>query len=405
MIPQGESRERDWQAPSTRPAARVAVDGAAVLDSLESAILVTSLDTTIHFANRAVEHVTGLRAAECLGRRAGEVIPGLQSLGNEWLGCALRGAGGPRAIRIDHAGPAGLVQYELIARRHADGACLELRELKEREARTRPSGEGHYEGIVRDFVLRARLFEQVQNGAGARHAFLTTVSHELRTPLTALTGYGELLADQILGPLNDQQQDMVDRMCSVTHHLAVMVEEILTYSSLEAGREVVKAAPSAPGAIVRAALATVAPQAEQKKVAVHLDLAPDLGAMHTDADKVRQILIHLGGNAVKFTDGGQIRFVVRRENGSVRFAVHDTGIGIDSSRFEMLFQPFVQLDGGLTRKHGGTGLGLYIARRFAALLGGRIEVESGVGSGSVFTLVLPERFESPGTDMQEPRNA
>lgn len=399
MIPQGDSRERDRQAASGRSAGRVAVDGAAILDSLESAIVVVGVDTTIHFANRAVERATGLRPADCVGRRLTDAIPGLASLGSEWLGHALRAPGGARPARIEITGPCGSARYDLIARRHGDGACIELREVGDRDHRNRQSGEQAYEkGILRDFVLRARLFEQMQMGPGSKHAYLTTVSHELRTPLTALTGYGELLAEQIIGPLNAQQQDMVDRMCSVTHHLAVMVEEILTYSSLEAGREVVKAAPASPGAIVRAAVGTLAPQAEQKDISIDVDIAPDVSFLSTDADKVRQILVHLGSNAVKFTERGEIRIVVRREYGSVRFAVHDTGIGIEPSRMDMLFQPFVQLDGGLTRKHGGTGLGLYISRRFASLLGGRIEVRSDVGAGSIFTLVLPERFESVGRE-------
>lgn len=399
MIPQGDSRERDWQAAGGRSAGRVPIDGAAILDSLESAILVVGVDTTIHFANRAVERATGLRPADCIGRRLTDAIPAFASLGSEWVGHAARGPGGARPVRIDLTGPCGTVRYDLIARRHGDGACIELRDAGEREHRSRQTGEHAYEkGILRDFVLRARLFEQMQMGSGSKHAYLTTVSHELRTPLTALTGYGELLAEQIIGPLNAQQQDMVDRMCSVTHHLAVMVEEILTYSSLEAGREVVKAALASPGAIVRAAMGTLAPQAEQKHIAIDVDIAPDVGSLNTDADKVRQILVHLGGNAVKFTEKGVVRVVVRREHGLVRFAVHDTGIGIDRSSMDMLFQPFVQLDGGLTRKHGGTGLGLYISRRFASLLGGRIEVRSEVGAGSIFTLVLPERLEGDAHD-------
>ena len=109
----------------------------------------------------------------------------------------------------------------------------------------------------------------------------------------------------------------------------------------------------------------------------------------TDPDKVRQILVNLAGNGVKFTDQGGVHLSLTRQNGALHFAVRDTGTGIPEEDQARLFQPFTQLDGGLTRRHGGTGLGLYISHRLAALLGGRIEVESVPGNGSTFTLVLP----------------
>ncbi len=269
---------------------------------------------------------------------------------------------------------------------------------------TRPPGaerfsprEEEWQRVIADFaslvLWTTRLFEQAQSAVQARNAFLTTVSHELRTPLTALTGFGELLAEEISGPLNDTQRDMVDRMCSATHSLAVMIDEILTYSSLEAGREVARPSLAAPGEIVRAATAEVTAQASQKGIALETRVPPDVGVLHTDADKVRQILVHLAGNAVKFTRRGSVRIDVSRDNGTVRFGITDTGIGIDPSNLDRLFQPFVQLDAGLTRQHGGTGLGLYICRRLATLIGGRIDVVSEAGCGSVFTLILPEHHE------------
>ena len=528
MIPQGEHREVERPVAPARTAARPMADPLGILDALESAVIVLAADGTVTFANRAVERVTGVRPAECMGHPLECALPALASL-----------KGRARPDRIEVAGPLGLNRYEVIATRFGEGSCLELRYIDARAAEdaslaekarendflrdlarkmanvsdsatllqllcetaqaqcnadgaavamirgdwgeivgasgrtfhargctfpledsltervidsrqsialpnygedypglvrripaldagpviitplvahdtilgvlstTRPPGaerfsprEEEWQRVIADFaslvLWTTRLFEQAQSAVQARNAFLTTVSHELRTPLTALTGFGELLAEQISGPLNDTQRDMVERMCSATHSLAVMIDEILTYSSLEAGREVARPSLAAPGEIVRAATAEIAPQAAQKGIAIECQVPPDVGILHTDADKVRQILVHLAGNAVKFTRRGRVCIDVMRDNGTVRFGISDTGIGIDPANMDRLFQPFVQLDAGLTRQHGGTGLGLYISRRLATLIGGRIEVASEAGCGSVFTLIVPERHEGSG---------
>jgi signal transduction histidine kinase len=246
-------------------------------------------------------------------------------------------------------------------------------------------------------MWKAQLLEQSQAADRAKGRFLATVSHELRTPLTALTGYEELLADEVIGPLTEAQNDVLDRMRSVTHHLTVMIEEVLAYSSIEAGHEIVRPSEFLAEDLVRAAMAIVDPLARQKKLRLVSELPGEPIRVTSDIDKVRQIIVNLAGNAVKFTERGEVRLVlssaatgassgVARE---VRFAVRDTGPGIAADDLRRLFRPFVQVDTGLTRRHGGTGLGLYISQRLAQLIGGRLEVESEPGSGSTFTLVLP----------------
>jgi signal transduction histidine kinase len=248
-------------------------------------------------------------------------------------------------------------------------------------------------GVIADHaslaLWKARLFEEAQAASQAKSNFIATVSHELRTPLTALTGYGELLADEILGPMPKQQHEIVERMRIATAHLTAMIDEILTFANLETGGEQVRLADHDAAELARAAQAVVEPLAMQKGVAFAVD-APAGLRLVTDCDKVRQILVNLAGNAVKFTERGAVRLTVDETEGVVGFAVHDTGIGISADDLRRLFQPFSQLDGGLTRRHGGTGLGLYISRRLAGLLGGRIEVASEPGRGSVFTLTLPK---------------
>jgi signal transduction histidine kinase len=248
-------------------------------------------------------------------------------------------------------------------------------------------------------LYKAGLVEEAQEANDTKSAFLATVSHELRTPLTALTGYGELLADGILGPLTTQQADVVDRMRVVTHQLTAMIEEILTFSALEAGREVVRPSAVDVTEVVQAVAAVVEPLAEQKGLAFSARVPAAAPPLVTDGDKLRQILVNLCGNAVKFTPAGSVALVVEWADDLVRCAVRDTGVGIAEADLPRLFHPFTQLDKGLTRRYGGTGLGLYISQRLARLLGGRIDVVSTPDVGSTFTLTLPLRPpEDPPAD-------
>ena len=248
-------------------------------------------------------------------------------------------------------------------------------------------------GVIADHaslaLWKAQLFEEAQGANEAKSNFLATISHELRTPLTALTGYGELLADDILGPLSRPQHEVVERMRGVTAQLTTMIDEILTYASLDAGSERVRLAPVNPATTLEAVATTVEPLATQKGLTLHAIDPGGLPTIHTDGEKLRQVLVNLAGNAVKFTDRGSVFLGATAGDGELRFHVRDTGMGIAQEDQSRLFHPFCQLDTGLTRRHGGTGLGLYISRRLAELLGGRIELESVPGNGSTFTLVLP----------------
>jgi signal transduction histidine kinase len=253
--------------------------------------------------------------------------------------------------------------------------------------------EAHRLRVISDYAAlalwKAELLDQAQAADRAKSRFLATVSHELRTPLTALAGYGELLADQVIGPLSENQLDVLERMRSVTQHLASVIEEVLAFSSLDEGRERIRPTDFLAADLVQAVAAVVEPLAHQKRLTFALTVPDSPIRMTSDVDKIRQILVNLAGNAVKFTDVGGVRLELQRRNDDVCFSVCDTGIGIASDDRGRLFKPFAQLDTGLTRRHGGTGLGLYISHSLAELLGGRIDVESKVGRGSTFTLVLP----------------
>jgi signal transduction histidine kinase len=240
-------------------------------------------------------------------------------------------------------------------------------------------------------LWKADLLEQARAADAAKGRFLATISHELRTPLTALTGYNELLVDEVLGQISDAQRDILERMRSVTQHLTAMIEDVLAYSSLEMGHEVIRPTEFLLVDLVNAVVAVAEPLAKQKGIELTMHLPDPTLRVTTDIDRARQILINLAGNAVKFTDKGGVHIAVAESDKEIRIAVTDTGIGIAPVQQKNLFKPFAQVDTGLTRRHGGTGLGLYISSQLAKLLGGQIELKSQAGQGATFTLVLPRQ--------------
>ena len=238
-------------------------------------------------------------------------------------------------------------------------------------------------------VWKSQLLEQAQDADRAKGRFLATMSHELRTPLTALAGYTELLTDSVLGPVSDAQREVLERMQYVTQHLTAAIEEVLAYANIESGGDTVRPTDFLAADLLTAAGAVVQPLADQKRLTLVIQSEASPIRMTTDIDKARQIIVNLAANAIKFTEKGEVRLGVTREADDVRFSISDTGIGIAQVDLQRLFRPFTQLDSGLTRKHGGTGLGLYISQRLAGQLSGRIDVVSTPGAGSTFTLVLP----------------
>lgn len=245
-------------------------------------------------------------------------------------------------------------------------------------------------------LWKARLLEEARAADAAKTAFLATLSHELRTPMASLEGYGELLEDEILGPLAPEQRDVLTNLRTVSRHLGALIEEILTFASLEADRVVPRVALMRLDELVDSLHPFLTPLAREKAITLRLGVAPGLPVVHTDEDRVRQILLNLSANAIKFTEpGGDVSVQVTpgpdAPDGTrtVHCAVRDTGIGIAPADLHRLFRPFSQIDDGPARRHKGTGLGLYISRRLAELLGGHIDVRSHPGDGSTFTLVLP----------------
>ncbi len=235
----------------------------------------------------------------------------------------------------------------------------------------------------------ARLYEEALAANRAKSGFLATMSHELRTPLNAMIGYVDLLLMGIPEAIPDRARAQVERIRLASHHLLSIIEEILTFSRLEAGRETVVPEDVDLAAVIGEVTAIIEPLAAACGIAFRVPERVEPRTLRTDPRKLRQILVNLLGNAVKFTEEGSVAFDVERAGGEVLLHVRDTGIGVDPRFHEMIFEAFRQVDDATTRSAGGTGLGLAVSRRLARLLGGDVTVESEVGAGSTFTVRLP----------------
>jgi signal transduction histidine kinase len=383
----------------TEPLLRQITDAAVRLISADGcgiALLVTGKEEL-----RAEAHSTGL-----LEPAAGREIPLQGSL----VGWVVRHA---RPVRITRVDPAltlyrsgielerigSVISSPLIGRSGPLGALTAVRavttpaftaddlQLLERLARTAAIA-----------VENARLIETAQSASRAKSDFIAAMSHELRTPLNAVLGHLQLLELEIHGTLQPKQHESLARIGAATRHLRGLIEEVLSFARLEAGRTPVLIAQTNVSELVEEVVAVIEPLAAEKRLTLAVDLPAAPQHARTDPDKVRQILINLAGNAVKFTESGSVQVSLERAergdgsgvDGALIVHVTDTGPGIPTQDHDRLFRPFEQLDSGLARRYGGTGLGLYLSGQYARMIGARIEVESELGQGSTFSLVIPE---------------
>jgi signal transduction histidine kinase len=235
------------------------------------------------------------------------------------------------------------------------------------------------------------LIERLQNALEFRERFLANVSHELRTPLNAILGITEVLREGVYGRISEKQSEMLGTVEKSGDHLLSLINSILDLSKIEAGQSELRRQSCNLERLCRSTIQLVRQQAQAKGLALHLYYRCELESVDLDARRVRQILLNLLSNALKFTESGSITVEVDLvdEAREVCLRVKDTGMGISEEDQELLFQPFFQVHHGLARKYSGTGLGLAITRRAVQLHGGRIELESRLGRGSDFTVFLP----------------
>jgi signal transduction histidine kinase len=245
-------------------------------------------------------------------------------------------------------------------------------------------------------IENVRLFDEIQDKSrqleeASQHKsqFLANMSHELRTPLNAILGYTELMADGAYGEPSEKMLGILKRLEANGKHLLGLINDVLDLSKIEAGQLVLELSDYCVQDIAQTVRSTLEPLASDKKLAFKLELAPNLPPGHGDGRRLTQVLINLVGNAIKFTDAGEVAIKAEANNGSFYVSVRDTGPGISSADQARLFQEFQQADNAITRKKGGTGLGLAISKRIIEMHGGRIWVESQPGQGSTFTFTLP----------------
>jgi GAF domain-containing protein len=249
-------------------------------------------------------------------------------------------------------------------------------------------------------IQNARLFREIadkseQLALASQHKsqFLANMSHELRTPLNAILGYAELLVDGIYGVLPEKAQGVLERVQNNGKHLLALINDVLDLARIEAGQLNLTLEDYALPEVVRAVVAATEPLAAAKGLKFTATVQDGLPTAHGDARRVSQVLLNLVGNAIKFTDRGAIEITAAAANGQFALEVRDTGPGIADADQERIFGEFQQIDNSSTRKQGGTGLGLAISKRMVEMQGGMISVDSALGQGSTFRVVLPVHVE------------
>ena len=353
----------------------------SIIDRMADGVVIVDRDGAIRFANPAAERMFGRTSTELIDRDLGfplvdadaaqvdVVRPNQQTITAEL-----------RSVEIEWEG---------------DSAHLiSLRDITDRRRAEERAAQLNRERVAR---IEAEAANQ------AKSEFLALMSHELRTPLNAIIGYSELLELEIKGTLSEEQRRSVTRIEASARHLLGLVNEILDLSKVEGGRLTLNRGVGKPRETVDAAVDLIRPVAASRGTTVRAEGGDDRIAYHGDTDRVKQVIINLLNNALKFTEpGGTITVswgVASQPDEEARltgrgpwcyFRVADTGIGIPSEKLNEIFEPFVQVEGGRTRSKEGSGLGLTISRRLARLMGGDLCVQSEPGKGSAFTLWLPD---------------
>ncbi|QPC86209.1 response regulator [Mesorhizobium sp. NBSH29] len=268
----------------------------------------------------------------------------------------------------------------------------------ELSVRDKTSDAVSHRAIARDITARKRAEtaliharERAEHASQAKSRFLATVSHEIRTPMNGIMGMAKLLGDT---RLSQEQQTYVGAVSTSASALLALIEDLLDYTKIESGRIDIEAQPVSPRELAENVVELLAQRAFAKHIGIGCHVAPDVPVtIEADPGRLRQVLINLVGNAVKFTESGGVGLVVEKSGTDnhpmIRFCVNDTGPGIDAADLARIFQEFEQADDTPTRRHGGAGLGLAISKKIVDRLGGAITVESTPGKGSSFVLEIP----------------
>lgn len=355
---------------------------AMVAQHASDSVIITNKDGRIEWVNAAFSTITGYSSDEAIGQFPGDILNGpettpeaLQTL------IAAQRDGVPCRVEIQNRTKDGSLLWMEISMTPvlgADGAP-EVFVAVERDVTQRTAHAAE--------LARAQL--AAETAAEAKSQFLATMSHEIRTPMNGVIGVAELLSDS---DLNDQQHQYVKTIVDSAQALLTIINDVLDLSKLQAGKADLLAEPFMIADCVAGSLDLLRPIAQKKGLTVLIDIPENCPTYLGDSGRLRQVLLNLIGNAVKFTAVGQVKVGLSVEQGDghdqVRIAISDTGIGIPSHQIGHIFTSFAQADSSISRQFGGTGLGLSISRYLVQQMGGDIEVRSAPQKGSVFTAVL-----------------
>jgi PAS domain S-box-containing protein len=366
-----------------------------LVEYANSIILRWNSEGRITFLNEFGQRFFGYTADEILGRHVlGTIVPDVESGGRDLRQLMDAICAAPEAFEqnlnenMRRGGERVWIAWTNRIVRDAEGRIVEILSIgSDMTERRRAEAE------------RAKR-EQAEAADRIKSAFLATMSHELRTPLNSILGFTGIILQGMAGPLSDEQRKQLEMVRGSARHLLALVNDVLDISKIEAGQFEVACEPFDLRRSIAKVVATVRPIVDRKKLTLRIHIVPELHQAVGDERRFEQIVLNLLNNAVKFTERGEIALhaeLIQEGNArpgaasksAIRLRVADTGVGIKPEDLASLFQPFRQLDSGLSRKHEGTGLGLAICRRLAELMGGTIGVDSIWGQGSTFTVTLP----------------
>jgi signal transduction histidine kinase len=296
------------------------------------------------------------------------------------------------ALARQARGAAGTAQQDLPEFTLDAGAPRQVQELARALNGLVVQLREKYLALEQANVELQRLNEETHSANQAKTAFIANISHELRTPLNTVIGFSEMLVGEVYGPVNDKQRQQLERILRNSQQLLTLINDMLDLARVEAGKVSLSLTRIDAGQLVAGVGAALEPLARQKGLALLIQVAPHIPTLTSDETRLRQVLLNLVSNAIKFTKQGSVTLWTGGDPALpnwIVFRVSDTGIGIPAAELDQIWKEFYQVSSGLSRTTGGSGLGLAIVRKLVELLGGDIEVQSTEGQGSTFTVYVP----------------
>ena len=347
---------------------------ASIINSSDDAIISKTTDGIITSWNHGAEKVFGYEAGEIIGKSIGLLVPADRLIEEKEISEKIA-----RGEEVSH------YETDRIRKDGTINVMLTISPIKDAAGNIIGASK-----ISRDITER-KVYERNK----LKSEFLANISHELRTPMNAIIGFSELLIDKKVGDLNAKQLDYLNDIHASGSHLLQLINDVLDLARIEAGKVHLTIETFSIQNAIEEVIKVINPLAQKKRIIISLNLYDRVDMVSLDKNKFRQILYNLISNAIKFNATGGTIYIETgiRPNNAFYLKVTDTGIGIAKENTRKLFIPFVQLDSGTTRRHEGTGLGLALTKNIVELQKGVISVESTLGTGSTFTVVLPLKLE------------